>query len=806
LSQLIQDLRLALRLLRRNPVWSATIVVVLALGIGGNMAMLSAFDAWVVRPLDLERPEELVALHETQPELDRRGFGVAARTLGDWRAAQTTFVAIEPFTRRQFTVTGAEDPERIQGAAISAGLLPLLGRHPVLGRAFTAEEDLAGQPARSALVSTSLWTNRFAADPQILGRTLLLDDEPHEIVGVMEEGFAFPEWADVWVPLAVDEQAGPREQRRLSLVGRLRPGVERAHAEQEIRSIAADIARREPDSNAGWSAEVTPLREEWAPPVIRVALTASAGAALLVLAVICANVANLFLARALARNQETALRSVLGASRWRLMRQALTEATVLALIAAAVGTPLGIAMTRWMISWAPVDPPYLFAFRIDHRAMLYTLAVSLIAGVASGLGPVVRTTGASLFEALKSGSRSSQTRSTSRFRGLLIGAELALSTALLVGALLMVKSFVQQQRHDLGYQTSDVFTAQVSITGKAYAEPERRGAFLERATLAVSEIPAVAAVAWVDRLPASQGFETVGLEAEGIFRERGEEPNAVLQRVHGEYFETLGIAVETGRAPTAAETRDGAAVVVVSEALARQLWQTQDAVGRRLRPLEAEGPWLRVIGVAADISHGVGMVQFGSPPAGRIYLPYGSNPVDEMALVVRSADTGAVFAEAVRSALRRADPGVPVTDTRSLATAVDDVHWVDRYFSQLLSLYALVALAIAAVGVYGVAAESVARRRGEMAVRQALGASRADLLRLIVGRGLRLGGLGVLVGLTLAGISTRYGAAMLQDVSATDPGVFLGVGLLLLLVVTAANWLPASRAARIDPVKALRAE
>ncbi|MDX1384346.1 MAG: ABC transporter permease, partial [Thermoanaerobaculia bacterium] len=560
MTGLIQDLRLACRNLRRHPVWSATIVLVLALGIGGNMAMVSGFDAWVLRPLDFRDPERLVALYESQPALGRDEFGVAPKSLDDWRASARSLPAIEPYSRAMLTLEADEgDAERILGTRISAGLLPMLGKEPCLGRGFSAEEDLAGAPARVVLIGHATWHNRFAADPEILGRPVLVDGTPHEIVGVMEPGFQFPEWSELWVPMGLDPAAHGRERRFLNVAGRLADGATLADASAELAAIAAGVAAREPATNEGWSARATPIRDVWSPAVIRIALTASAGAALMVLLVICANVANLLLASWISRSRETALRAVLGATRWRLLRQAITESALLALLGGAIGGPLGILGTRLMIGLVPVDPPYLFAFRYDHRALIWTLVLSLLSAAAAVIGVVLRTTGPQLFDALRGGTRGGEGRRAVRLRGGLVGLEVAVSTALVIGALLMVKSFVQERSRDYGYERDAVLTAGVTLAERVYDTPEARAAFFRRAIDGLRQLPEVSLAGAVDQLPPSPGRWT-SLHADGVAARRGEEVLATHHRVAGDYLEAIGVPIVAGRRFLPAELEEGAAV------------------------------------------------------------------------------------------------------------------------------------------------------------------------------------------------------------------------------------------------------
>ena len=414
MNGILQDLRYAFRHLRQRPLWSGAIILVLAIGIGANTTMFAGFDAWVLRPLDFDQPDQLVAVHETQPALNRT-TGVSPRNLGDWLQQQESFEAIGIFSRHRFNLADEYAPVRLDGTRVSASLFPLLGKHPVLGRSFTEADDQPGQPAAVTLISHQLWERRFGSDPQIVGRTIRLDGRTHEIVGVMEPGFKYPEWADVWTPLGVDVADGNRDNRWLNIVTRLRPetGVESAGA--EMRAIAARLEQRYPESNQGWSVDVTGLRQDFVPPVITTALTASLASGILVLLVLCANVASLILAQATARMRATAVRAALGANRWRLIRQSVAEGLLLALPAGALGALFAVLSLRWTLSWVPVDPPYLFAMdTLPLTGGVYTLLVALLAGLVCGLVPVAQSSGANVLNSLKSGPTTGGRRGRSR--------------------------------------------------------------------------------------------------------------------------------------------------------------------------------------------------------------------------------------------------------------------------------------------------------------------------------------------------------------------------------------------------------
>ena len=803
---LLRDGRHAFRVIRKNPVTSAVIVLTLGLGIGGNTAMFVGWDAWVLRPLDFDEPARLVALHETQLK-QARHYNVSPSALRHWQEESRSFDGIESFQRSVFNFQSENDPERVQGARVTAPLFSLLGIEPVLGRHFLPEDDLPNGRA-VALISHSLFERRFDSDPGVIGSTIRLDQTLHEVVGVMPRGFEFPEWAHVWTPLALDPVADERMERRLSTVARLRPGVTRDAAQADLSAVARRMSEQYPETHQEWGAEISPLRDEWSPPIVRLAITASLVCACFVLLIICANVANLMLAQATGRRQELAVRAALGASRARLIRQILTESIVLAIMGGVLGVVLGSWWVDWMKSWVPVEVPYLFRFDIDGRAALYTLAVAILTGVICSLAPVVRSSGFDVFETLKSGSaRAPGGARAQRLRSVLVVGEFAVSMLLVVGALLMVKSFLREQQIEPGYRADGLLAVRLSLSGKDYEDPARRADFLDRALSNVAGIGEVEAAGAADFLPVSRsGYAEARLEVEGRPNERGEEPLAAYHGVTRSYLETLDVPLIEGRTFSAAEYRQRSDVVVVSRSLARRLWPGVGALQRRLRVRgKSESPWLRVIGVVDDVDPGHSIV-INRWPKFQLYVPYGRTLSPMVSLVVRSGADPERLSSLLRSEIRRADAGIPVERIRSMSQIMDEVHWASRVFGQMFSLYAAIALAIAALGVYGITADAVSRRTHEMGVRLALGARPSELLRLVLTQALRLGVLGVGLGVLGALLTTRFMATMLYEVSVTDPTVFTGVATLLAIVAIVAAYLPARRASRVDPMQVLRFE
>ena len=807
---MIQDIRLGLRHLIKRPGWALAIILVLAIGIGANTAMFSGFEAWVLRPLDFEGPERLVSLNESQPELGRHRVSVSHRNLGDWIERQRSFVGIGWFQTLQMNLNDEAEPARLDGTRISASLFPLLGKKPFLGRNFNEAEDLPGAASPVVLISHRLWRERFGGDPDVVGRTLRLDGTVREILGVMEPHFAFPAWSDVWIPMGLDVRAGPRGLHWLSVVARLGDGVSVQAASAELSSIAGELAEEYPDTNRGYSANAISLREDFVPPVIEVALAASLSSAIFVLLVICANVASLMLARASARSRETAVRAALGASRLSLARQNIVEGLLLAIPAGLLGAGIGVLGVRSTLAYVPVDPPYLFRMGFSGKAGVYTLIVSIAAGAASGLAPVLRNSGVRLHDALKSGGREAGGREATRFRSALVVGELALSTALLIGALLMVKSFVTLQAVQPGFRTRGVLTAQLSLRGAGGDEAAAWVRSAERLTGRLASQPGVDAVGMSSHTPAGQGYRVWGLEAKDHPRppgEPGEDVHASVYATLGDYFGALAIPVIAGRDFTEVEKRGGGDVAIVSAGLAASLWGRADPLGRLVRATSFDNaPWLRVVGVVGDVDVGRDMVNVGDVPDVQLYVPYGRSPTSQLHVVVHGVRPAADLAAAMRASFRSALPGVPFSEILTMNDAIFRVRWVSRFFSRQLVIYAVLAILVAAVGIYGLTADSVSRRRRELAIRTALGAKRSSLVRLILRETIVLGGVGVGLGLVVASVMTGLASSMFAGVGARDPVVFTAVGFAVLLVIVVAAVVPARQASALDPISALRME
>jgi putative ABC transport system permease protein len=560
----------------------------------------------------------------------------------------------------------------------------------------------------------------------------------------MEPGFGFPEWGEIWVPLAIDPAAEPRDRRIHDCVARLAPGITRKQADEELRAIASRLAALHPETNRGWSTEILPLREKWLPDTVRVALFACLGAAFFVLLIICSNGAGLLLAQANSRAREMAVRAALGGGGGRLVRQTITECTTLAALGGVLGVPLGVLLNRWMSGWAGVRPPYLFEVSFDTQTILFAALATLVAGVACGLAPVARHASVAAWEALAGGRRVGAGPKRQRLAAILVAGELALSTALGVGTVLLAKSVLAQRLADHGYRVENTVALRLDLSALGYQDPSERVAFVERTLERVAALPEVESVGAANRLPVGQGFSEARLEVQGIEIEPGAEPVVAAQWVTPGYFDTLAIPLASGRPFTATETREGVAVALVSASLAERLWPGESPLGRRLRTLgDDAAPWLQVIGTVRDIEPVEGMVAIPGPARLHLYRPWSAAPAASLNLVLRARGSVEIAVERARDAVRQLDPAVSIAEVVTVAEAVDRESWTGRIFSQVLGLYASIAVAIALVGAYGMAADAVSGRTHELAVRMALGARHRQVVGLLMRQGIVLGATGI---------------------------------------------------------------
>ncbi len=815
----LQDAKGLFVAMRQRPGLYAVIVGTLALGIGVNTTFFTFFNGMVLRPLPFAAPDRLVAIHETQARVKRTQRPASAANLRDWQTGSRAFASIGAYVQRSVDLHSTTHPERVTSAKVSASLFPTLGVAPALGRTFLSDEDRPdGRPV--ALIGDAIWERRFSRDPRVLGRTIYLDNRPHEIVGVMPAGFRFPHVADVWTPLALDPADTDRGRRWIDVVARLAPGTSLAQAQADVAGIADRLARAYPGTNDGWSVRVRGLRDAWLPPVTRYSSVAQQISVAFVLLIACANVATLMLARAAARRYEVALKAALGATRGRLIRQFLTEGLVLAALGGALGTAAAFWGDTWMRGLVQVRIPYWLRFELDARALIFALCITALTGIAFSLVPALRHSKADASEVLRAAGRTGDAAGGNGLRRLLVIAQFALSAILLVGASLMIRSFLRVEQMPVGYRTDHVLTASLSLSGDAYAHPAQRVAFVHKMRDRVASLAPVVSADVVTYLPASRaGYAAVAFDVDGEVTERDEVRTATRHDMTAGYFDTAGIPLIDGRTFTPEEIEQGRDVVMVSQRLAARAWPTGQVIGRRLRlresgsgsapasgPASGLGQWLTVIGVVGDVEPAYQIGGLDQSPREQLYLPYGRDAAALLTVVVHTRSEPAELAPDVRAALQALDPTVPVYDVLTLAQVLQVVNWVPRLWSQLFSLFGALALLMAAAGTYSVSAYAVSRRTREIGIRLALGARRGGILALVLKDALIVCALGSLIGLAAALPLGTLLARLLYGVDARDPLIFGGVALLLAGVSLAAASVPAHRASRLSPTHALRTD
>ncbi|HEX6904594.1 MAG TPA: ABC transporter permease [Thermoanaerobaculia bacterium] len=805
LGGLGQDLRYGIRQLGKSPGFTLVAVLTLALGIGATTAIFSVVYGAVIRPLPWKEPERLVRLFFLSPEGERHGAFSPANFL-DLRAQSKTLSGVTAITNATLNLSGGgAEPERLPGARVSANYFEVMGMRPMAGRTFAPDEDQPGAQ-RVAVISEELWRRRFGGDPEMIGRILTLNGEPHTVVGILARGTQLPSGADAWVPLAFT----PDEVERRGAVwfgafGRLAPGatLERATAEGSL--IARRLAKQYPDANAGYLETMTfePLQESLIGPS-RKPLLLLLGAVSFVLLIACVNVANLLLVRAASRQGEIVIRSALGAGRSRIVRQLLTESVVLALAGGAAGVALAFWATRALVKLAPAGVPRLEELGIDSTALLFALGVSLLTGVLFGLAPALQTSRTDLSAALREGTRGSKGKGGTRARSLLVVAEMALAVVLLAGAGLLIRSFALLQGVKTGFDQQGVVTFNLELPTAKYSEEEKLRSFTAALTERLARLPGVeSAGATVSGLPFDGGEDVLTFSVEGRPpAPPGKEDSMIIGTATPDYFKTLGIPVVRGRAFLPQDRAGAPGAMVINEAAARRFFPHQNPLGQRVTIGARDAKSSEIVGVVADFKQD----ELEREVEPQMFLPYDQLPWESLAVVLRSSQEAQALAPAIRTAVRELDPDLPLYGLQSMDELVAKSTAPSRFYMLLLGGFAFISLVLAAVGIYGVIAYAVRQRTQEIGIRIALGATGDRVLRMVVGQGLALAGVGALLGLLGALYATRGMQSLLFEVSASDPTIYVGVALVLVAVAAVASYLPARRAARTDPQLVLRGE
>ncbi|HEX6315308.1 MAG TPA: ABC transporter permease [Gemmatimonadaceae bacterium] len=807
LTFLRDDLHSALRSLRHAPGFALAVVLTLALGIGAVTAMFSVVDAALLRPLPYPEPKRLVAVFETMPGNDRRQ--VAPANLVDWRNESRTLTALAAFAVSRRTIGSGAVPERVLSSSVSGNIFTTLGARAALGRTFVDSDD-SGAEHRLAVLSDGLWRRTFGAAQDIVGRAVRIDDEPFTIIGVMPSNFRFPERTDLWTlgTRGVPELrgAGPeitsmRDVHYFRVIGRLRPGSNREAARREMSAIAARLAARYPDTNRDLGVSIEGLQDALTGNT-RATLLFLFGVVGLVLLLASTNVAGLTLARSGKRRREFAIRTAIGASRGQLVRQVLAESTLLSLLGGVLGVALAALAIGRLVAAAPIELPEVASVGIDVRVLVFALLVSAATGVAFGLLPALQASAASALGALRPGSRGATARP--RLRGALVVGELAVSLTLLFGAGLLLKSFLGLMRVDPGFTPERVVTIDPALSRSAYSDPTRVLDYYRRVLERVSVLPGVEAAGAVSVLPASGQRMNRGVRIEG----RPEPARATDQTVEYQaatpgYFAAMGIPLKRGRAFEASDDGRAAPVAVINEEAARQYWPGIDPIGRRVGFGGPAAPtWRTIVGIIGDVRQ-LGLDQ---PALPEVFVPLLQDPDRDMSIVVRTSIDPASVSMALRRAVQEVDPSQPLMSPRLMTRQLAGSLARPRFFSALLGGFATAALLLATLGVYGVVATGAQARTREMGIRVALGAQRSEILGLVLSGGAKLAAAGIALGVAGAFLFARGVRGLLIGVEPVDPGVFVLTAALLSTAVLLASWLPARRAARADPMTALRAE
>lgn len=811
MDTLLQDLRFALRGLLKAKVFAAVALLTLGLGIGGSTAIFSAVNAVLLQPLPYPEPDRLVAVWTNQPK--RGGLRGSSSFLDfeDYRAKTAAFEDLAALRSKGYTLTDGANAERITGGRVSASFFPLLRVSAALGRTFTADEDRPGA-AKVALLSHGLWKRRFGASPTIVGQPITLDREPFTVIGVLPPSFGFPmdlEEADIYTTMGLEDadSRGERGMHYLAIVGRLKPGKTLEAARADLATLSGQLALSYPESNQGRVAVALPLHEEIVGNV-RGGLLVLLGAVGLVLLLVCANVANLLLARASARERELAIRGASGATRGRLLRQLLTESLLLAGLGGALGLLLAFWGVGLFVALAPPDLPRLAEVRVDGRVLLFTSAVSLLTGLAFGVLPAWRAARVDLVRGLGDGGSAGVSVASQRLRSTLVVAEVALSLVLLVGAGLLLRSLVAVLTVDPGFDKDRVVTLRLNLPDPSYETSGKRAAFFQNLLERTRALPGVKAAGAIQPLPMGGDQWITSLHLEG----RPEPPPA--ERLFGEYksatpgyFAAMGIRLLKGRVFTDRDVRDAPRVVLVSDTLARRYYPDEDPIGKRfafgtsIDDDKDDVQW-EIVGVVADVAHE--RLDGEARPA--FYVSAWQHPWGFLSLVVSAEGDLGALATAIRKEVRTLDPDVPVYRVRTLVELVSATVAQRRFNAMLLGGFAVIGLVLASVGIYGLLSLAVSQRTREIGIRVALGADRSLVLRMVVGQAMGLTLAGVCVGLGGALLASRALQGFLFGVSATDPPTYSVVPMLLLLAALFSSLIPARRALSIDPYVALRHE
>ena len=805
MDSLLQDFRYAVRSLRRTPGFTFTVIAVMALGIGVNSFIFSAVRGILFADLPFAEPERILKIQALNRRQPGEPFEMSLPDLRDVIARVHTLRGVAGWDGSSAFVTVGGEPQRFQATAASAGLTEALGVHPLLGRWFTVEESQPAAALGPVVLGYRAWREQFAGDRNVLGRPVLMNGRVRTVVGVMREGFRFPETSEYFVPLIMSDTADTRGAHYLEVVGRLAPGATMQQARAELATLGKALAREYPATNENMTLVATEFRDDLVRGP-RPALIMLMIAVIFVLLIACANVANLQLARAVARRREMGVRIALGASRGRLVRQMVTESLLLSLVGGALGVVLGNWGMRVTLASIPEPMPYWMRFDVDPLVLTVVLGISVFAGLAFGLAPALQTTSGDVLTPLREGTPGGgDTPASRRMRGTLVVVEVAMSVLLLIGSGLMVRSFLRQTEQRTTLRAHGVLTGSVTLPVALYKGDAEREAFGREFRGLLAGLPGVQAVGGVRNLHLGNNQWTISVLREGRDGAKDtQNPQVSFNLFTPGYLDAVGLPLVRGRDFSDADAADAPRVSLVNEAAARMLWPNEDALGKRWRygARDTLG-WITVVGVVANVRQ---RMRAPEDRIAELIVPHAQAGHQTMTWALRASGDLGALAGAVRRTLRARDPNLPFFEVHTLDEDIRIAAWESRLYAQLMTAFSLLALVIAALGLYGVMAYSVTQRTREIGIRMALGAARADVQRMVVGQALRLTLFGIGIGLALAFGLTRFMQGILFGVRPDDPPTFVLVTLILAISSAAAAWLPTARAVRVDPVVALRHE
>ena len=809
MQTLWQDLRYGARMLWKSPGFTLIAVITLALGIGANTAIFSVIDALMLRPLPFREPDKLFQVWESNVKLGYKEMSASYPNFADWRDQNQVFEQIAIYSDSTFNLTGAAEPERIKGAVVAPAFFPLLGVKPMLGRVLAPEEDHPNK-VFSVVMSESLWRRRFNSDPQIIGRTISLDAESFTVVGVVpniSNLAGLPNDTEVWISISQAYGFDNRRGHGYLVMARLRPGVTREQAQADMDRIAGALAVQYPESNTDRGVRLVPLQEQIVGD-FKLALLALLGAVLFVLLIASANVANMLLARAAGRQKEISIRAALGAGRLRLVRQLLAESLLLAGLGGAAGLLLAVWGVYLLVAFGPAELPRAGEVVVDMRALGFTFAVSLLTGIIFGLAPALQASRPDINETLKEGVRGAAgSAGHRRMRSLLVVSEIALSLVLLVGAGLLMRSFLKLQAVAPGFNPNNMLTMRVSLEGPSYEKAESRIAFYDQLLDKIKALPGVQSVGARSHIPLvpADNYANLAFAVEGRLSDPANRLTAYYNTVSPDLFRTMEIPVSKGRPFNEHDDQKAQKVIIINETLARRYFPGGDPIGKRIS-LKDENPkeedWATIVGMVKDTKP----IALDEKPAPEMYMPFAQRPARSMALIIRTTNKPESVAAAVRRNVQALDRNQLAYGLRTFEGVMSEAVAKPRFRASLLGVFAAVALILAMVGVYGVMSYAVTQRTREIGIRMALGAEPRDARKMVMRQGAKLAAAGVAIGSVAAAALTWLIEGLLFDLRAADPATFVAAPLLLAGAALLACYIPARRATKVDPMVALRCE